>query len=87
MSTVGPVIKEVAKLAAVAAESGKSAKKGKGKEKDPPTVGYHIDALFYCSLNSRIQLFIYVLFYSRHIIIIDFFAFSLVIDFLLAFES
>lgn len=38
MSTVGPVVKEVAKLAATAAESGKSAKKGKGKEKDAPMV-------------------------------------------------
>lgn len=34
LSTIGPVIKEIAKQAAAAAESGKSAKKGKGKEKD-----------------------------------------------------
>ena len=34
LSAVGPAIKEIAKQAAAAAESGKSAKKGKGKEKD-----------------------------------------------------
>lgn len=38
LSTVGPVIKELAKQAVAAAESGKSAKKGKGKEKDAAAV-------------------------------------------------
>lgn len=40
MSHVGPVIKELAKQAANAAETGKSAKKGAkgGKEKDAPAV-------------------------------------------------
>lgn len=41
LTTVGPVVKEIAKLAATAAESGKSAKKGKGKEKDNAAVSAH----------------------------------------------
>lgn len=47
MSVITPVIKEIAKLAATAAETGKSAKKGgKGKDKEASAV---------CSLSFNSQ--------------------------------
>lgn len=53
MSAVGPVIKEIAKLAAASADTGKSAKKGKGKEKDAPAAVSHI--ISYCSKITEIS--------------------------------